>query len=286
MDDQTKQDSLNDDFDRAAEQIEEHLSTVVGDYEEAESEDVAAPRARGIYLLPNLFTTGALFAGFYGVIAGMVGDFYSGSVAIFVAMILDGMDGRVARMTNTQSAFGAEYDSLSDMVSFGVAPSLLVFNWALRDLGKFGWVAAFIYCACAALRLARFNTQISDSDPRYFTGLASPAAAAVAAGGVWLAEYHELDIAGTPLPVVYAILLILMGFLMISNFSYNSFKKLNLDKRVPFARVLLLLGVVGLVALNPPVVLWCLFFVYAISGPVQHLRPKRIKLPEEDKTEE
>ena len=157
----------------------------------SDNEDAPVPVAtkrdrKGIYLLPNLFTTGALFSGFYAVVAGMNGDFENAAIAIFVAMVLDGLDGRVARMTNTQSDFGAEYDSLADMVSFGVAPALVAFSWALQDLGKVGWVAAFVYCAGAALRLARFNTQLAVADKNYFTGLASPSAAAIVAGNIWV----------------------------------------------------------------------------------------------------
>ena len=266
-----------DDFERAAEQIEAPLTSLVGDYEESEGSAPSTTPSRGIYLLPNLFTTGALFAGFYAVIAGMQGDFYAGAVAVFVAMVLDGMDGRVARLTNTTSAFGAEYDSLADMVSFGVAPALLMFNWALADLGKLGWVAAFMYTACAALRLARFNTQREVTDSRFFTGLASPAAAAVAAGSVWLGQSYDLTATEVPLSWMHAALLVALGFLMIARFPYYSFKSIRLDVRVPFARILLAVALVGLVALDPPLLLWCLFFVYAISGPVQHLRRSMVK---------
>jgi CDP-diacylglycerol--serine O-phosphatidyltransferase len=268
----------DDEFERAAEQIEDSITSLVGDYEEdAAVESLSRRGPKGIYLLPNLFTTGALFAGFYAVIAGMKGDFYAGAVAIFVAMVFDGLDGRVARLTNTTSAFGAEYDSLSDMVSFGVAPALLMFNWALADAGKLGWVAAFLYTACAALRLARFNTQIGSTDSSYFNGLASPAAAAVAAGSVWLGHQHQLAASSAPFSWVHALLLMLLGFLMISRFRYYSFKGIRLDAKVPFARILLLIAVVGLVALDPPLVLWCLFFVYAVSGPLQHLQRNVVK---------
>ena len=262
----------HDEFERAAGQLEGPLATVVGDYEERGPAGTTTPRARGIFLLPNLFTTGALFAGFYAVVAGMQGDFYSGSVAIFVAMVLDGLDGRIARLTNTMSAFGAEYDSLSDMVSFGVAPALLMFNWALSDIGKVGWVAAFIYTACAALRLARFNTQHGSGDNRFFSGLASPAAAALAAGSVWLGQDYGLPARDLPWAFVHAALLVVLGFLMIANFPYYSFKQINLEGRVPFVRMLLALLLIGLVALNPPVMLWGLFLLYALSGPLQHLR--------------
>ena len=266
-----------DEFERAAGQLEGPLSTVVGDYEERDAVDATTPRARGIFLLPNLFTTGALFAGFYSIVAGMQGDFYSGSVAIFVAMVLDGLDGRIARLTNTMSAFGAEYDSLSDMVSFGVAPALLMFNWALTDMGKVGWVAAFIYTACVALRLARFNTQHGSADNRYFSGLASPAAAALVAGSVWLGLDYGVSPHDLPWPIIYSALLVLIGFLMIANFAYYSFKQINLSGRVPFVRMLLALLILGLIASNPPVMLWGLFLLYALSGPLQQLRRKVFK---------
>lgn len=268
-----------DKLERAAEQFERPLASVVGDYEE-EVPDTAT-RTRGVFLLPNIITTGALFCGFYAVIAGMQHDFYAGSVAIFVAMVLDGMDGRIARLTNTTSAFGAEYDSMADMVSFGVAPALLLFNWALADIGKLGWVAAFIYTACAALRLARFNAQLGSADNRYFTGLASPAAAALVAGSVWIGQYLEIDALAAPLALIHAVVLVLLGFLMISNLPYYSFKSFNLEARVPFARVLLFLALLGLVALNPPIVLWLLFFAYALSGPMQHLRRNVVQASDE-----
>ena len=162
------------------------LDRLVGEYEEEVSENGRTVRRQGVYLLPNLFTTGALFAGFYAVIAALRGDFESAPIAIFFAMVFDGLDGRIARMTNTSSKFGAEYDSMSDLVSFGVAPALVVFSWALGDLGKFGWSVAFIYLSCAALLLARFNTQIETTDPHYFTGLPSPSAAAIIASTVWV----------------------------------------------------------------------------------------------------
>ncbi|MGD2008874.1 MAG: CDP-diacylglycerol--serine O-phosphatidyltransferase [Cellvibrionales bacterium] len=266
----------DDDLERAAGTLEAPLTSLVGDYEEPDHGGSAAPR-RGVFLLPNLFTTGALFGGFYSIIAGMQGDFYAGSVALFVAMIFDGLDGRVARLTNTTSAFGAEYDSLADMVSFGVAPALLMFNWALLETGKLGWVAAFLYTACTALRLARFNTQRETVDARYFVGLASPAAAAVVAGSVWLGQTHALPAAETPFAWLHALLLAGLGFLMIARFPYHSFKGIRLDGRVPFARILIIVGALALVALDPPLFLWLLAFIYALSGPVQHLRKNMVK---------
>lgn len=257
-----------DELERAAEQIEAPLVSLVGEYEETDAHN--APRASGIFLLPNLFTSGALFCGFYAIIAGMQGDFYAGAVAILVAMIFDGLDGRVARMTQTSSAFGAQYDSLSDMVSFGLAPALLTFNWALTGLGKVGWVAAFVYAACAALRLARFNAQMESDDTTYFTGLASPAAAATAAGLVWMGQTHGW--AGPALDWVHALLLTALGFLMISRFPYSSFKSITFDRRVPFVRMLLVVAMLGLIALDPPLAIWGLSVIYALSGPLQYLR--------------
>ena len=251
----------DDNFGRAAEQIERPLKSLVGDYEEQSAAD-SHPRSSGIFLLPNLFTTGALFCGFYAVIAGMKGDFYAGAVAVFVAMVFDGLDGRVARLTHTTSAFGAEYDSLADMVSFGVAPALLMFNWALTDAGKVGWVAAFLYTVCAALRLARFNSQRHVVDASIFVGLASPPAAALIASSVWLGHTHGFPASTAPWSYLHAGLLVVAGFLMIARFPYFSFKNIQLDERVPFARILLMIGVLALIALDPPLVLWCLSFVY------------------------
>ena len=257
-----------DELERAAGQIEAPLAGLVGDYEESQSDSAA--QAKGIFLLPNLFTSGALFCGFYSIIAGMQGDFYAGAVAILVAMVFDGLDGRVARLTGTNSAFGAQYDSLADMVSFGVAPALLTFNWALSDLGKVGWVAAFIYTACVALRLARFNAHRENDDTTHFPGLASPPAAATAACLVWMGPTHGWT--GTALDWVHALLLTALGFLMISRFPYSSFKSINFDRRVPFVRMLSIVAVLGLIALDPPLAIWSMAVVYALSGPVQYLR--------------
>jgi len=223
-------------------------------------------RHRGIYLLPNLFTTGCLFSGFYAIVAAMGGRFEAAAVAIFIAMILDGLDGRVARMTNTQSAFGAEYDSLADMVSFGLAPALVVYVWTLSDLGKLGWLGAFIYTAGTALRLARFNTQVGRVDKRYFQGLASPAAAAVVAGMVWVG--HDYQAAGLSISILAAVVTVCVGLLMVSNVRYRSFKDLDLKGKVPFVAILAVVLVFVLISLDPPQVLLAGFAVYAISGPV------------------
>lgn len=234
-------------------------------------------RRRGIYLLPNLFTTAGLFAGFYAIVAGMNGRYEAAAVAIFVAMVMDGIDGRIARLTHTQSDFGAEYDSLADMVSFGLAPALVVYSWGLHFLGKFGWLAAFVYAACAALRLARFNTQIGIIDKRYFQGLASPAAAAIIAGMVWSA--HDFELQGTAIMVVALLITVLVSVLMVSKIRYYSFKDFNLKNKVPFLALLGLVSVIVLISSDPPRILLAVFLLYGISGPVltlMQLRSKRL----------
>jgi CDP-diacylglycerol---serine O-phosphatidyltransferase len=249
------------------------LDLLVEEHEEEVSEGGRTVRRQGIYLLPNLFTTGALFAGFYSIIAAMRGDFESASIAIFFAMVFDGLDGRIARLTNTSSKFGAEYDSLADMVSFGVAPALVMFSWALGDVGKFGWSATFIYVACAALRLARFNTRIDKADKNVFTGLASPAAAAVVASTVWVC--HDEGWVGEALPhelsILVGFLTALLGFLMIANFPYNSFKGIDFRGRVPFVVMIAVIFVFGLVTVDPPRIFLLAFLVYAASGPVMQV---------------
>ncbi|GLT20692.1 CDP-diacylglycerol--serine O-phosphatidyltransferase [Zoogloea oryzae] len=223
-------------------------------------------RRRGIYILPNLFTTAALFAGFYAIVQAMNGLFEQAAVAIFIAMVLDGLDGRVARLTRTQSAFGAEYDSLSDMVSFGAAPALIVYEWALKGMGKLGWMAAFIYCVGAALRLARFNTNIDVVDKRYFQGLPSPAAAALVAGLVWV--MIDNGIAGPDIRWYACALTIFAGISMVSNVLFYSGKEINLRKSVPF--IVIIAFVIGLLLVSsyPPGVLFGLFLCYAVSGYV------------------
>jgi len=239
------------------------------------TDDTTPKRPRGIYLLPNLFTTAALFAGFYAIVAAMNGQYVAAPVAIFIAMVLDGLDGRVARMTNTQSAFGAEYDSLSDMVSFGLAPALVVYSWALESLGKVGWLAAFIYAAAAALRLARFNTQVHVADKRYFQGLASPAAAAIVAGLVWVS--HDLGVAGETMRWVAFVLTLAAGLLMVSNIRYHSFKGLDLRGKVPFVAILIVVLVYVTITIDPPKVLFGVFLLYALSGPAMtvYLRQRK-----------
>ena len=227
-------------------------------------------KRKGIYLLPNLLTTAGLFSGFFAVVSSMNGRFEAAAVAVFVAMIFDGLDGRVARITNTQSDFGAEYDSMADMVSFGMAPALVAYNWGLSDLGKLGWFAAFIYVAGAALRLARFNTQVGIADKRFFQGLASPAAAAVVSGFVWLGV--EYDINGNDIGLIVALITGLSGLLMVSNFKYNSFKEVNWNGKVPFVALLVILLIFIIVATEPALVLFIVFALYALAGPINTFR--------------
>ncbi|MDC0602539.1 CDP-diacylglycerol--serine O-phosphatidyltransferase [Aliiglaciecola sp.] len=227
-------------------------------------------KRKGVYLLPNLLTTAGLFSGFYAVVSSMNGQFEAAAVAIFIAMIFDGLDGRVARMTNTQSDFGAEYDSMADMVSFGVAPALVAYNWGLFDLGKVGWLAAFIYVAGAALRLARFNTQLGIADKRFFQGLASPAAAALVAGMVWVGG--EYGFKGNDYGIVVALVTGLAGLLMVSNFKYNSFKEVDWHGKVPFVAMLIIMLGFVVVATEPSLVLFIVFALYALAGPINTFR--------------
>ena len=227
-------------------------------------------RVRGIYLLPNLFTTAALFAGFYGIISALNEHFSTAAVAILIAMVLDGLDGRIARMTNTSTAFGAEYDSLSDMVSFGIAPALIVYEWSLSSMvragsGQIGWVAAFLYCACAALRLARFNVHVGRADKRFFQGLASPPAAALMILMVWVSE--DLGTNGEDMQLPAVLLTIVTGLLMVSNFTYYSFKDFGTHKRIPFFALLVLVFIFVFTSLDPPKMLLAGFALYALSGP-------------------
>ena len=221
-------------------------------------------RSRGIYLLPNAFTTAALFCGFYAIVMAMNGQFYNAAVAIFAAMVLDATDGRVARLTNTQSEFGAQYDSLSDMVSFGAAPALIIYEWSLRGMGKLGWLAAFVYCAGAALRLARFNTNIAVVDKRFFQGLPSPAAAALVAGFIWLMD--DMRIAGTDFRWLSWIITVYAGLTMVTNVPFYSFKDVNFKKSVPFIAIFLIVLIFVVVSSDPPKVLFGLFVIYGLSG--------------------
>jgi CDP-diacylglycerol--serine O-phosphatidyltransferase len=253
---------------------------------------------RGIYWLPNMFTIMALFAGFYAIVQAMGGRYEEAAVAIFVAMVLDGMDGRVARLTHTQSAFGAELDSLSDMVSFGVAPALVVYHWALSDFAasksvtllgpwltaRLGWIAAFVYCACAALRLARFNTTLDVVDKRFFQGLPSPAAASLIAGLVWAMEQNQIE--RTDIRWLAWGLTMFAGLSMVSNFKFYSGKDINLRKSVPFSAVVAIaMGLVVIIvfASTLPQILFLLFTSYALSGYVlwlvERMRRKRAASP-------
>ncbi|MHB0973896.1 MAG: CDP-diacylglycerol--serine O-phosphatidyltransferase [Thiobacillus sp.] len=240
------------------------------DFHHRKTEPKRRMRDRGIYLLPNLFTTGALFAGFFAIVQAMNGRFEHAAVALFIAMVLDGLDGRVARMTHTQSAFGAEYDSLSDMVSFGVAPALVIYEFALQDMGKLGWIAAFVYCAGAALRLARFNTQLDVvTDKRFFQGMPSPSAAALVAGFVWVMV--EYGITGHEVRWLAAVVALFGGLTMVSNFRYYSGKEINLRRSVPFFVILLIVLAFILVSTSPPEVLFGAFLLYGLSGYVDAL---------------
>jgi CDP-diacylglycerol--serine O-phosphatidyltransferase len=237
------------------------------------SENKPAGMRRGIYLLPNLFTTGALFAGYYAIVAAMKGQFTTAAVAVVVAGVLDSLDGRVARLTNTQSDFGVQYDSLADLISFGLAPSLVVYLWALSGLsdygammGKIGWLAAFLYAACTALRLARFNTQAGVADKKYFQGLASPAAAGCMISMVWLAESQGFS--GEDLAIPALLISIVLALLMVSNIRYYSFKSWPISDKVPFLWIFLLLLLFVLLAIDPPKVLFAIGYGYLISGPI------------------
>lgn len=225
-------------------------------------------RRKGIYLLPNLLTTAAMFSGFYALLAGFNGKFELAAIALFVAMIFDGLDGRVARMTNTQSDFGVQYDSLSDMVSFGIAPAAVAYTWMLHGLGKLGWAAAFVYASCAALRLARFNVQVGIVDKRYFIGIPSPIAAAVVGGMVWSGEALEF---GTGTALVAAFITAATGLLMVSNFKYPSFKELDLRGKVPFVVIFAIAMGFVVITIDPPRILFLLAIGYCFSAPVMWL---------------
>lgn len=221
-------------------------------------------RRKGIYILPNLFTLAALFGGFYAIVMAMNGRFDMAAIGVFCAMVLDSLDGRVARMTNTQSAFGEQMDSLSDMVSFGAAPALIAYEWALKGLGRWGWIAAFVYCACAALRLARFNVNTAVVDKRYFQGLPSPAAAALVTGFIWIMT--ELEVAGPSVAWPMFALALYAGLTMVSNVPFYSFKDIQMKKSVPFAVIVLIALAIAVINIHPPVVLFGVFVIYGLSG--------------------
>jgi CDP-diacylglycerol---serine O-phosphatidyltransferase len=227
--------------------------------------------SKGIFLLPNLFTLAAMFSGFYAIIASMKMQFSTAAIALFIAMIFDFLDGRIARMTNTQTEFGAQFDSLSDLVCFGVAPALLLYNWSLHALGKPGWLVAFMYAVCTALRLARFNIQ--ESDKHYFFGLSTPAAAAVVASFVWVCDRH--DIIGAHLGLFVAIATIVLALLKVSSIPYRSFKDVDFKGKVPFLAILVAVVLLVLVSIDPAHVLFAFFILYALSGPVMYLINRR-----------
>ena len=227
-------------------------------------------RRRGIYLLPNLLTSLGLFFGFYAIVAALKGHFDQAAIAIFIGMIFDGLDGRIARMTNTASPFGAEYDSLSDMVTFGIAPALVAYSWGLYSLGKIGWLAAFIYAAATALRLARFNTQVGHVAKRYFQGLPCPVAAAVIAGMIWTGN-TSLQISGTHISIIVAVVTVLLALLMVSNVAYYSFKEIDLKGRVPFVMILIFILLCVAITVDPPPMLFTGFLAFTLSGPIMYL---------------
>ena len=244
-------------------------------YEENESdfvEEVATvvrKRRKGIYILPNLFTLAALFGGFYAIVMAINGRFDLAAIGVFCAMVLDSLDGRVARMTNTQSAFGEQMDSLSDMVSFGAAPALIAYVWALQGLGRWGWIAAFVYCACAALRLARFNVNTAVVDKRYFQGLPSPAAAALVAGFIWLMT--DLGVKGQTMAWPMFALSLYAGLTMVTNVPFYSFKDVHMKKSVPFAVIVLLALGIAIINIDPPIVMFAVFVIYGFSGYVIYI---------------
>jgi CDP-diacylglycerol--serine O-phosphatidyltransferase len=259
--------------------------------------DDSRPRRKGIYILPNLITTGALFAGFAAVVTAMDGNFVTAAIAIYIAGALDGMDGRVARMTSTESEFGKQYDSLADMVSFGLAPALVFYSWGARQLqelgwlwGKLGWLVAFFFAVAAAMRLARFNSRSGMADKRYFEGLPSPSAAALVAGLVWLSTV--LEATGVVAMVAGLAVTAAAGGLMVSRLAYYSGKDFNLGGRIPFGYALLIPAIFILISLNPPTVLFLLFFTYALSAPVLALwrwgrrRRRRQERAEQEETPE
>ena len=247
-----------------------------------DSEDLIdeQPRSRlrkGIYVLPNLFTLAALFGGFYAIVMAMNNHFEASAIAIFCSIILDSLDGRVARMTNTQTEFGAQMDSLADMVSFGAAPALITYEWALKDLGRWGWFAAFVYCACAALRLARFNVNTTAVDKRFFQGLPSPAAAALVMGFIWLMT--DLEFVPSDNRWLMFVVCLYAGLTMVSNVPFYSFKDFQMRKSVPFAVIVFIALVIALINIHPPTVLFSLFLFYGTSGYVVYAWRKYKGLP-------
>jgi CDP-diacylglycerol--serine O-phosphatidyltransferase len=238
---------------------------------------VVKKRRKGIYILPNLFTLAALFGGFYAVVMAIDGRFDLAGMGVFCAMVLDSLDGRVARMTNTQSAFGEQMDSLSDMVSFGAAPALIAYVWALKGLGRWGWIAAFVYCACAALRLARFNVNTSVVDKRYFQGLPSPAAAALVAGFIWVATDLGVDRGSMAWPMFFVSLY--SGLTMVTNVPFYSFKDIQMKRSVPFIVIVMIAIGIAVINIDPPIVMFSVFVAYGLSGYVIYFRRKSKGIP-------
>jgi CDP-diacylglycerol---serine O-phosphatidyltransferase len=236
----------------------------------ADDEPPPRPRRKGIYVLPNLFTLAALFGGFYAIVMAMNARFEQAAIGVFCAMVLDSLDGRVARMTNTQSTFGEQMDSLSDMVSFGAAPALVVYEWALKGMGKLGWVAAFVYCASAALRLARFNTNLTVVDKRFFQGLPSPAAAAIVMGFIWLMSDAGFSVAGSGPWLAWAAFAVTLyaGLTMVTNVPFYSFKDVSFKRSVPFIVIVAIALGIAIINIHLPGALFGLFMVYGISGYV------------------
>jgi CDP-diacylglycerol--serine O-phosphatidyltransferase len=234
-------------------------------HDQAEVDVPHKPR-KGIYVLPNLFTLAALFGGFYAIVMAMNDRFEMAAIGVFAAMVLDSLDGRVARMTNTQSAFGEQMDSLADMVSFGAAPALISYEWALKGLGRWGWMAAFVYISCAALRLARFNVNTTVVDKRYFQGLPSPAAAALVMGFIWL--MNEMDYQGADMAWTMFAFCLYSGLTMVTNAPFYSFKDVRMKKSVPFAVIVMLALTIAVINIHPPIVLFALFVMYGLSGYV------------------
>jgi len=238
--------------------------TLTENTEAASPQEKERKPPKGIYMLPNLVTLAALFGGFYAIVMAMNGRFDLAALGVFCAMVLDGLDGRIARMTNTQSAFGEQMDSLADMVSFGAAPALIAYEWALRGLGRWGWIAAFVYCACAALRLARFNVNTAVVDKRFFQGLPSPAAAALVVGFLWL--MIELEVSGPTVAWPMFVMCLYAGLTMVSNVPFYSFKDLQMRRSVPFVVIVLIVLAIGVVNIHPPTILFGAFMVYGLSG--------------------
>ena len=240
--------------------------------ESGENAVLLSKRRKGLYVLPNLFTLAALFGGFYAIIMAVNGEFDKAAIGVFCALVLDSLDGRVARMTNTQSAFGEQMDSLSDMVSFGAAPALISYMWALQGLGRWGWMAAFVYCACAALRLARFNVNTGVVDKRYFQGLPSPAAAALVAGFIWLLTEQGFGgtdtLFGLSIPWITFAISLYAGLTMVTNVPFYSFKDLSMKRSVPFTAIVLIALVIAVITIEPATIIFSLFIGYGLSGYV------------------